>query len=143
MAFFRAPPFAAVGRVAERSRPRMPSARVGARVHSLSSLGLAEAAGLDAFSLEKGRGCNDGRRARPLWLKPRVEMESRLTFVSWVCAVHGPRWPEKKDLDVPRRRARIAGGSASGRRQRGHREVAFQRGAGGGVPGRPPPWTRW
>ena len=43
--FSREPAFAEMGRVPERSRcRRLPSARVGAGVHSLSSLGLAEAA---------------------------------------------------------------------------------------------------
>ena len=53
-AFFQEPPVAEVGRVAERSRcRRMPSARIGARVHSLSLYGLAEATSLDAISIEK------------------------------------------------------------------------------------------
>ena len=45
----------------------MPSARVGARVHSLSSLGLAEAAGLDAISFEKAEDTTTDDV--PMWVK--------------------------------------------------------------------------
>ena len=55
-------------RVAERSRwRRMPSARIGARVRSLSSLGLAEAAGRDVISFEKAEDTSIDDA--PMWVK--------------------------------------------------------------------------
>ena len=66
------------------------------------------------------------------------ELESRLTFVLKRIARCVASGGLKTGLVVPRHRARIAGAVRAARgagRQRGHREVAFQRGAGGGFPG--------
>ena len=57
-----------LGRVAERSRwRRMPSGHIGARVRSLSSLGLAEAAGRDVISFEKAEDTSIDDA--PMWVK--------------------------------------------------------------------------